>query len=467
MTSLPLTTTILLSLLLGAAHAHAATITLQWTAPTQNLDGSPLEQPAGFRLYRGSAAGTYTTWQDVGALTQTTLTDLPDDSVTHVAVTAYTASGTESPLSTDLMIAPAPPVETAWHSADYAAPFGVIDSTELARALAYWRAGGYSVDPSAPDGYVATGGPPADADPAARHRGDFRAPYYQFDGTEIARLLAYWRAGGYAPDPNGPDGYAPAATTLSLDAFTIAATTAPAITQQLPAAYNAGTPLVVSNSLTFGGSLLSLNWRPQLPSDWELLAVTGDGEPETIRGEIVWTGALPPSPIHLTYHVTIPAWAYREGSIGAQVGLFEVAAANPTTTQPATAPLHPEDLNDNGLADAWEQQHAGESEPLQPHDDPDGDGLHNLAEYLAGTAPHDPRSVLGMLGVVKTDSTAPVIRWQSAPGRTYDIFKRTTRSDAFVALAQGVAATPPENRFHDTTGTQGAAGCFYKVQLAP
>jgi hypothetical protein len=467
MTRLPLTTTILLALLLGSAHARAAQITLHWTAPTEYLDGSALGQPAGYRLYRGSSAGTYTTSEDVGALTQATLTDLPDDRVTHVAVAAYTASGAESPLSADLMIEPTPPVETVWHSADYAAPFGVIDDTELARALAYWRTGGYSADPSSPDGYVATATPPSDADPADRHRGDFRAPYYQFDGTEIARLLAYWRAGGYTPDPSGPDGYAPAAATLSLDAFTSAAATAPAITQQLPAAYNAGTPLVVSNSLAFDGSLLSLNWCPQLPTGWELLSVSGDGDPETIRGEIVWTGALPPSPIRITYHIAVPVWAYREGDIGAEVGLFEVAAANPSTSQAPAVPLRPEDLDDNGLADAWERLHAGESAALQPLDDADGDGLHNLAEYLAGTAPHDPRSVLGMLGVLKAGSTAPVIRWQSAPGRTYDIFKRTSNSDAFVLLAQGVGATPPENRFDDTTGTQGAAGCFYKVQLVP
>lgn len=47
-----------------------------------------------------------------------------------------------------------------------------------------------------------------------------------------------------------------------------------------------------------------------------------------------------------------------------------------------------EDLDGNGLPDDWERQNFGRT-GVDPNDDPDGDGLTNMQEYLAGTHPRD------------------------------------------------------------------------------
>jgi len=98
-------------------------------------------------------------------------------------------------------------VTTTTHSADYRAPFGQIDGTEVNRVLSYWRAGGYHLDAAGVDGF-APGVGPTNGMP---HSADYHAPYWQMDGTEVNRVLSYWRAGGYHPDPTGVDGFAPGA----------------------------------------------------------------------------------------------------------------------------------------------------------------------------------------------------------------------------------------------------------------
>jgi hypothetical protein len=74
--------------------------TLSWTAPTQNMDGSPLTDLAGYRLYYGTNEGNYTETISVdnpGIVTYV-VDNLPTDTYYFVA-TAYNRSGVESPYS--------------------------------------------------------------------------------------------------------------------------------------------------------------------------------------------------------------------------------------------------------------------------------------------------------------------------------------------------------------------------------
>jgi hypothetical protein len=47
--------------------------------------------------------------------------------------------------------------------------------------------------------------------PWRHHSADYRDSRWVIDGTEVSRVLGYWRAGWYEPNPAGYDGYAPAA----------------------------------------------------------------------------------------------------------------------------------------------------------------------------------------------------------------------------------------------------------------
>lgn len=49
----------------------ATSVTLQWTAPTTNVDSTLITDLAGFKIYCGKSTGSYTVIKDVGLLTAT------------------------------------------------------------------------------------------------------------------------------------------------------------------------------------------------------------------------------------------------------------------------------------------------------------------------------------------------------------------------------------------------------------
>jgi hypothetical protein len=150
------------------------------------------------------------------------------------------------------------------------------------------------------------------------------------DGTEVNRLLAYWRAGGYRPDPEGADGYAPGAeadvqTTMLKQLEKSASSTA---VQTGPETFIPGDTFTITNTFSYSGSLLSLMWRPQLPKGWEITEAYGDGSPEVRGGEILWTGELPPSPVIMEYTVRVPEEETMTGQIYAEVEYQSAGESN-------------------------------------------------------------------------------------------------------------------------------------------
>ena len=78
-------------------------VTLNWQAPEQNVDGSPLTDLAGFTVYYGAASRDYTSSVRVGdpAAASHTLS-LPSGTY-HVAMTALDVEGNESALSNEVL----------------------------------------------------------------------------------------------------------------------------------------------------------------------------------------------------------------------------------------------------------------------------------------------------------------------------------------------------------------------------
>ena len=75
-------------------------ITLAWDAPIENVDGTTLDDLAGYKIYDRDEPGPYTMVTDVGFTTEFTM-DLPAGDY-DFAVTAYDSSGNESDPSVEI-----------------------------------------------------------------------------------------------------------------------------------------------------------------------------------------------------------------------------------------------------------------------------------------------------------------------------------------------------------------------------
>ena len=92
---------LLASIVVTPTSAYAGSALLSWSAPTQNSDGTPLTDLAGYRLHSGcSQSGQYERPPvTVGLVTSHTLTGLSDVGTCYFAATALDTSGGESAFS--------------------------------------------------------------------------------------------------------------------------------------------------------------------------------------------------------------------------------------------------------------------------------------------------------------------------------------------------------------------------------
>ena len=82
------------------SQAALGNVTLNWTAPTQNEDGSPLMDLAGYKIYYGTSSQSYDHEIDIGNPSVTTyvVDNLVPDSY-YFAATSFNTSGVESEYS--------------------------------------------------------------------------------------------------------------------------------------------------------------------------------------------------------------------------------------------------------------------------------------------------------------------------------------------------------------------------------
>lgn len=70
-------------------------VTLSWDAPTTNIDGSPLTDLAGYKIYYGTSTGVYSNVLDVKNVTTYNITGL-SPGIYYFTLTAYNTSKQES-----------------------------------------------------------------------------------------------------------------------------------------------------------------------------------------------------------------------------------------------------------------------------------------------------------------------------------------------------------------------------------
>jgi hypothetical protein len=99
--------------------------------------------------------------------------------------------------------------------------------------------------------------------------------------------------------------------------------------------------------------------------------------------------------------------------------------------------------------------------------DSDGDGMNNWQEWIAGTDPTKPSSVLKMLVPAPTNNPPGlVVTWASVPNRTYDVQRATgfTFPAVFQLQAANVAGRIGTTSWTDTNAT-GPGPFFYRVEV--
>ena len=89
----------------SAPSTGSGAVTLNWTPPTQNTDGTPLTNLAGYDIHYGTQSGDYT--QSI-AVDNPGLATYVVDNLTpgtyYFAVTAVNSAGTESPVSSEVAL---------------------------------------------------------------------------------------------------------------------------------------------------------------------------------------------------------------------------------------------------------------------------------------------------------------------------------------------------------------------------
>jgi hypothetical protein len=90
------------TIVVSAAPASPATgsATLSWTAPTQNTDGTPVTDLAGYHIYYGTSSGTWTSTITVLEANETSyVVSGLSPGTYYFAVVAFNTAGEDSPQS--------------------------------------------------------------------------------------------------------------------------------------------------------------------------------------------------------------------------------------------------------------------------------------------------------------------------------------------------------------------------------
>jgi PKD repeat protein len=101
---------VLALLILTTTLVHAASVQLNWTAPTTNANGSTLTDLAGYKVYYGTSSRQYPSSATIGIQTSYTLSGLTSGQRYYISLKARDTAGNESTFSNEVnIVAPSTP----------------------------------------------------------------------------------------------------------------------------------------------------------------------------------------------------------------------------------------------------------------------------------------------------------------------------------------------------------------------
>ncbi|MBI2927075.1 MAG: hypothetical protein HYY24_15375, partial [Verrucomicrobia bacterium] len=141
----------------------------------------------------------------------------------------------------------------------------------------------------------------------------------------------------------------------------------------------------------------------------------------------------------------------------------QLVASNAVTVT-STAVGGGSDTDGDGLPDVWELSHALDAQRPDASEDPDGDGVTNAQEFLAGTDPRDARSQLRLLAA-PASAGGVTLHFTAVAGRSYSVQQRAEVDNG---PWQTVASFPAEakDRLIEWTDSALPAQQFYRL-VAP
>jgi hypothetical protein len=112
---------------------------------------------------------------------------------------------------------------------------------------------------------------------------------------------------------------------------------------------------------------------------------------------------------------------------------------------------------------AWLQHYGLPTDGSADYADPDGDGMNNWQEWVAGTDPTNPASLLRLLAPVLT-APGLLLRWNSDTNHAYFIERMSSLATpvSLTPIQTNVPGAPGTTTYTDTTAPS-AGGAFYRV----
>lgn len=193
----------------------------------------------------------------------------------------------------------------------------------------------------------------------------------------------------------------------------------------------------------------------------------------TQKFSLSWdNSAFPPNVIAIITELNVQDGTPKGGSLS-MAETEKVACSAPPSTglvfawriEATCRATSSQDANGNTIADDWEQHYFAQG-ACDPSADHDRDGMSNLSEFIAGTNPRNPYSVLFMSSIQK-DSVGGnmVLTWQTVPGRKYQVVYCDSLEDGWLCLGTEIEGTGSAIDVSDDIRNPGLSKRFYSVRV--